>query len=77
MKTFFVPLLVIFALPTAINAESYWLILRDRTRGGGVGLEKIEMSSNEKCENQIDKLINQWIIKEIHLQRRFAFIVGK
>ena len=49
MKRFLLALLAAFALPTAVNAESYWLILE---HDGGGGLEKIEMESLEQCEEQ-------------------------
>ena len=45
------PLLAAFALPTAVNAESYWLILSSGA-GGSSALEKIEMASMEQCEEQ-------------------------
>ena len=54
MRKFLLPLLAAFALPTAVNAESYWLIL---SYGKGASndpaaLEKIEMASLKACENE-------------------------
>ena len=50
-KRFLIPLLTAIALPTAVNAESYWLVLKvDDDRG--IALEKIEMKSMEQCEEQ-------------------------
>ena len=50
-KRFLTPLLATLALPTAVNAESYWLVLKvDDDRG--IALEKIEMKSMEQCEEQ-------------------------
>ena len=50
MKIFSIPLLATIALPTAVNAESVWLLLR-----GGYAtqpaLEKIEMKDMEQCED--------------------------
>ncbi len=51
MKRFLIPLLATLALPTAVNAESYWLVLRVDD-ASGVALEKIEMKSMERCEEQ-------------------------
>ena len=52
MKRLLLPLLAALALPTAVNAESYWLILRVDDDDSGVALEKIEMKSMEQCEEQ-------------------------
>jgi len=43
-------LLAALALPTGVNAESYWLVLIGRQQG--TALEKIEMQSMEECEEQ-------------------------
>ena len=51
MKRLLLPLLAALALPTAVNAESYWLILRASAMQA-VSLEKIEMESMEQCEEQ-------------------------
>ena len=47
MKSLLLPLIAVLALPTAVNAESYWLILKVVN-----SLEKIEMKSLEQCEEQ-------------------------
>ena len=64
MKRLLLPLLAAIALPTAVNAESYWLVLVGVRHG--IALEKIEMPSMEICEEQgkiynkmTKKLINQ------------------
>ena len=44
MKRLLLPLLAALALPTAVNAESYWLIMMK----GINGIEKIEMKDIEK-----------------------------
>ena len=54
MRKLFIPLLAALALPTAVNAESYWLILG---HGNGTldetsALEKIEMPSIEACHEE-------------------------
>ena len=51
MRKLLIPLLAAFALPTAVNAESYWLVLRYEDPDG-IALEKIEMESMEQCEEQ-------------------------
>ena len=49
MKRLLLPLLAALALPTAVNAESYWLLIR-----GGYpnepAFEKIEMKDSDQCE---------------------------
>ena len=40
-----------FALPTAVNAESYWLVISAASRDSS-SLEKIEMASMEQCNEQ-------------------------
>ena len=55
MKRLLLPLLAAIALPTAVNAESYWLILRYGSQHGASdfassSLEKIEMESMDQCE---------------------------
>tara|TARA_E500000331_G_scaffold289400_1_gene285143 strand:+ start:207 stop:452 length:246 start_codon:yes stop_codon:yes gene_type:complete len=47
MKRLLLPLLAALALPTAVSAESVWLVLiNDR---GGRSILKIEMESMEQC----------------------------
>ena len=50
-KRFLTPLLATLALPTAVNAESYWLVLSKYENA----IEKIEMKSMEHCEEQGEK----------------------
>ena len=57
MHKLLIPLLAAFALPTAVNAESYWLLIM-KSGFHGVGLEKIEMKSIDDCEKQGDLFIN-------------------
>ena len=51
MKRLLLPLLAALALPAAVNAESYWLILSSGS-GDSAALEKIEMASMQQCEEQ-------------------------
>ena len=48
MKRLLLPLLAAFALPNAVNAESYWLIIFLK----GETSQKIEMNSMEQCKEQ-------------------------
>ena len=54
MKKFLIPLLAVVALPTAVNAETVWLVLRYgrwlNSVGGSTALEKIEMKDIAQCE---------------------------
>ena len=53
MKRVLLPLLAALALPTAVVAESYWLIIRyqaGKSWKSPVAMEKIEMESMEQCE---------------------------
>ena len=51
MKRLLLPLLAALALPTAVNAESYWMIIMLATSKGN-SLEKIEMISMSQCEDE-------------------------
>ena len=52
MKRLLLPLLAALALPTAVNAESYWLVLEYD------GMTKIEMESLEQCKEQGEKYMS-------------------
>ena len=62
MKRLLLPLLAALALPTAVNAESVWLILRYGSVNDGyprmaaaASLEKIEMKDLNHCKSEGDK----------------------
>ena len=57
MKRLLLPVLAAIALPTAVNAESYWLILLYNSKG--TALEKIEMNSMRQCEQEAAKWMNK------------------
>ena len=63
MYKLLIPLLTALSLPTSVNAESIWLILRygsehvGHTRIGGASLEKIEMQDLNQCETEGEKWI--------------------
>jgi hypothetical protein len=56
MKRLLLPLLAALALPTAVNAESTWLILQLTTMknsgAGAYALEKVKVSSWDSCTRQ-------------------------
>ena len=54
MKRLLLPLLAALSLPTAVNAESYWLVLILGMGGNDkpAAFEKIEMSSMEGCQKE-------------------------
>ena len=47
MKRLLLPLLAALAVPTSVNADSVWLIIRN-----GYGLGKIEMKDMDQCKSQ-------------------------
>ena len=72
MKRLLLPLLAALALPTAVNAESYWLIVRV----GATGIEKIEMGSMAQCQEEGQKYIkgNNFYAK---IAKSFHCVTGK
>ena len=81
MKVLLFPLLAALTLPTAVNAESYWLILSYGIPAFSQlgGLEKIEMVSLEACEKEGRRWENS-PTHENRLKRefrRFHCVVGK
>jgi hypothetical protein len=62
MKKFLLPLLVVFALPTAVSAESVWLILSMSYIAApsktGVAMEKIKVKDMDQCEDQGAKWVS-------------------
>ena len=71
MKRLLLTLLTAIALPNAVNAESYWLILRWKASNSG-GLEKIQMVSIEECENEGTKWQNTELTKEERIYKKEA-----
>ena len=79
MKLLLLPLLAALALPTAVSAESYWLIL---TYGLGQNhddaLEIIEMENASECEKEGKKWVESTTQgKPMSRFRRFHCVVGK
>jgi hypothetical protein len=75
VRRLLLPLLAAFSLPTAVNAESHWLVLQlARMNNGGHGayaLEKFEVSSQDSCFKQGQ----EWA--DSHNERNFWCIRGK
>ena len=70
MRKLLIPLLAALALPTAVNAESYWLVIQTSAMQA-LSLEKIEMASMEQCQEQG----KNWKGKKSH--QRYWCIIGK
>ena len=83
MKRFLIPLLAAFALPTAVNAESTWLIIRyqaGESWKSPVAMEKIEMTNMEQCEAEGAKWMGAKESKIESLRKRgfsFTCLKGK
>ena len=73
MKKFLLPLLASFALPTAVNAESIWLVIQ-AGHFNGTSLVKIEMEAITQCELMGAK----WLSTErVRMQKGFECFKGK
>ena len=77
MRRLLLPLLAAFALPTAANAESYWLIITYGEAKDEAALEKIEMASLEACDKEGRRWENSPTQGVKSIKRRFHCIVGK
>ena len=80
MKRTLLPLIAALALPTAVNAESYWLIIHIANSG----VEKIEMEDLKQCEkmgylwaSKTNDLIDNPQSYQWTLQGSWKCIVGK
>ena len=52
MKRLLLPLLATLALPTAVSAETVWLVINHANTAIGVAFEKIEMKDMAQCLEQ-------------------------
>ena len=77
MKSLLLPLLSALAIPTAVNAESHWLIIQITSGGDSNAFEKIEMSSAEACEKEGRRWENSPTQGYKSKWRRFHCVVGK
>ena len=61
MKRFFIPLLAAFAMPTAVNAETWWLMAAGRlNQAAGTTAHRwaIPTNSEQECEFAGQKFLN-------------------
>ena len=79
MKHLLLPLPAALALPTAVNAESHWLVLTYGSESGSssASLEKIEMPSAEFCEKEGRRWENSPTHGTNSKKRKFHCVVGK
>tara|TARA_B100001989_G_scaffold214017_1_gene164152 strand:- start:47 stop:289 length:243 start_codon:yes stop_codon:yes gene_type:complete len=80
MKRLLLPLLAALALPTAVNAESVWLLINfnwDYDQGFAVAFEKIEMKDMEQCEEQAAIYMRSNTIYGVKRKRGYVCLKGK
>ena len=77
MRKLLVPLLAALSLPTAVNAESHWLIIQVATGHRWNALQKIEMESAEACDKEGKRWINSPTQESDESHRSFHCVVGK
>ena len=88
MRKLFITLLAAIALPTAVNAESYWLFLTlgDGGNDGAAAMEKIQMPSIDACEKEGEKWmkfkrnengVGRTFINDISHSQAYICITGK
>ena len=85
MKRYLITLLAALALPTAVNAESVWLILKYSGSYATVGrvstsLEKMEMKDMDQCQAMGNKWTNSEITKrerQYNVGKSFECLYGK
>ena len=75
MKRLLLALLVALALPTAVNAESYWLIVFLNAKTS----QKIQMNSMEQCKEQGEAYKDSGIYgrSEMSKSMRYVCLKGK
>ena len=76
MKRLLLPLLAALALPTAVNAESYWLLV-EIDISGAAEIEKIEMESMAQCKQQASIWLNSDNIIHNKKYRGYECLTGK
>ncbi len=72
MRKLLIALLAALALPTAVNAESYWLLIYVGS-GYATDLEKIEMESLEKCKKQGELFLKE----KLRASNKYMCVIGK
>ena len=74
-KSLLLALIASLALPAAVNAEGYWLLVEIDIRG--VEIEKIEMESRVQCNEQANIWLNSDNIKHEKKYRSYECLTGK
>lgn len=61
MRKLLIPLIAAITLPTNVNAETIWLVLKTVQCAGGCGaaLEKIEMATMDQCHENGEVFISK------------------
>ena len=72
MKSLLLPILAALALPNAVNAESYWLLIYVGS-DDATDLEKIEMESLEKCKKQGELFLKE----DLAPSNEYMCVIGK
>ena len=76
MKRLLLALIASLALPTAVNAESYWLLV-EIDISWGVEIAKIEMKIMAQCNEQASTRLNSDNIKYEKKYRGYECLSGK
>ena len=77
MKRLLLPLVAALALPTAVSAESVWLILTQGKTGGGYSMHSLEMKDISQCEEQGQLFLTSTKIKVGKGLRGYECLTGK
>ena len=80
MERLLLPLLAAFALPTAVNAESVWLLIAGHRNNYNTiaNLGQIEMPSMEACKTEGEKVKNDdYFRKGIFSNINYTCVLGK
>ena len=76
MRKLLIPLLAAFALPTAVNAETWWLMAGVRFSNVGTSTWSIPTNSLKECEAAGQKFINKdW--KKTFDRAKYVCVKGK
>ena len=59
MKRLILPLIAVLALPTAVNAETWWLLMRGINNGAGIIAWQIPTQSQQQCNEEKSKALNR------------------
>ncbi len=80
MPKFLIPLLAAFALPTAVNAETWWLVVGARFAWSKPAATswQIPTSSFEQCKESGEKIIgNEGLHGKVFDHVRYRCVLGK